>query len=345
MYLTASPLNTAATAAFVGALATVGLVSHSETDVSLDASVIHGTFQANYEDAFKAANPLQEFAIGLSAAVKYGLLNQASDGAIIGKDGWLFTAEELETSAGFTANMQASAAYIAHVQAALASQDVKLFTVIVPDKAEVYQEYLASDVPEQVRARNADFLHFLDRIGIDRIDAVGTLTRAKLKGNVFMPDDTHWSPLGAKSIADAVAVRLADADIARAEVNTIQLSDTLFDGDLLAYTPTGALRPLVGPAQQTIERFETTVSASGGLFGDATVDVALVGTSFSAKPEWHFEGFLKDALQADILNVSREGQGPFAPMEAFLESDLLQANPPKIVIWEIPVRYVSKETN
>ena len=46
---------------------------------------------------------------------------------------------------------------------------------------------------------------------------------------------------------------------------------------------------MVGPEQRAIERYETVVEPSGGLFGAATIDVALVGTSFSAKPDWHFE--------------------------------------------------------
>jgi alginate O-acetyltransferase complex protein AlgJ len=71
--------------------------------------------------------------------------------------------------------------------------------------------------------------------------------------------------------------------------------------------------------------------------------VALVGTSFSAKSDWNFLGFLQNALAAEVLNFSAEGQGPFAPMQTFLASDTFKNTPPKLVIWEIPVRYTSMD--
>ncbi|MGB0411019.1 MAG: alginate O-acetyltransferase AlgX-related protein [Pikeienuella sp.] len=344
MQTTFAPLNAAAALTYVGVIATVGLISHTRVDtLPVDASVISGSLQASYEDAFKAANPLQDFAISLSAATKLGLFNQASDGALFGKDGWMFTAEELETSPDFAANMQAAAEQVGDVQTELEKRGVQLLVVAVPDKAEIYQEKLGFDRPSQVQARYAAFLRLLEDNKVDHVNALAALEAAKPVGPVFMRDDTHWSPLGAESVATVIGRHLFRADIVRADVSTVPLNTEIFDGDLLAYAPTGVLRQVVGPAQDHLSRFETTVDAPMGLFGEAPVDVALIGTSFSAKREWHFEGFLKQALQADVLNFSQEGQGPFAPMKAFLEGDLLQTNPPKIVIWEIPVRYVSKE--
>lgn len=332
-------------ASFVGAFAIVGALSHFGAGPVPQASAFEGDFQSAYEGRFKNANPLKSVTIGAFASLRYGLLNEASPGAIIGEDGWLFTAEELEVHPGFDTNIRASAEQVAQVRDELSAKGAQLLVVVVPDKAEIYEDRLKVERPKLIQERYHRFLAYLDLAGVNRIDGAAVLRGGAEVGQMFMHDDTHWSPLGAKAIADEIGLRLGGADISRAEATTVSLGTEAFNGDLLAYIPTGPFRDLVGPQQRVIERFETSVETSGGLFGDAMIDVALVGTSFSAKPEWHFEGFLKQALSADILNLSLEGQGPFAPMNAFLASDVLTTTPPKIVIWEIPVRYISKDLN
>ncbi len=42
----------------------------------------------------------------------------------------------------------------------------------------------------------------------------------------------------------------------------------------------------------------------------------------------------------DVVNLAREGDGPFAPMAEFLSSGELKRLSPKLVIWEIPERYL-----
>ncbi|MEN0001344.1 MAG: alginate O-acetyltransferase, partial [Pseudomonadota bacterium] len=64
------------------------------------------------------------------------------------------------------------------------------------------------------------------------------------------------------------------------------------------------------------------------------------GTSYSAVPAFHFEGFLKQALSADVVNAAAIGQGPFKPMEDFLVTLDALTTPPSQVIWEIPERYL-----
>lgn len=345
MPLTTPTLASLSAAGFVGALALVGALSHSGVGPVPQVDVIKGEFQAAYEDSFKAANPLKDIAVGAFASIRYGLLNEASPGAIVGRDGWLFTAEELEVHDNFDANILKAAARIAEVRDELTTKGIRLIAAVVPDKADIYEDKLGMARPTQVRDRLAKFNGYLDLMGVDHINAADALRVAAAEGEAFMRDDTHWSPLGARAVADAIGRRLTGADIARVNVETTALSEASFDGDLLSFIPTGPFRGHVGPAQQTIRQFDTTVEAAGGLFGDAAVDVALIGTSYSAKSEWHFEGFLKQALGADVLNLSLEGQGPFAPMDAFLAGDVLKTTLPKLVIWEIPVRYISKDLN
>jgi alginate O-acetyltransferase complex protein AlgJ len=56
---------------------------------------------------------------------------------------------------------------------------------------------------------------------------------------------------------------------------------------------------------------------------------------------WNFEGALKEALGADVLNVANQGEGPVRPMQEYLVSETLQNTPPELVIWEIPERFIN----
>ena len=327
-------------AAFVA----IGLQSHVQQNSKFDLSgVIDGTTQSIYEDGFKSANPIRHIAVSTMGALKYVLFGQATSGAIIGKDGWMFTAEELSTTPAFNSNVEVSARRIAEVHQDLARVGVTLLPIIIPDKAEIYEDQLDLNRPDRIKKRKNMLLRHLDEAGVTYLDASDQLQRAKEQGDVFLRDDTHWSPRGSRAVAMEVASRLTGTNLAAASVTTVSIGHTLFNGDLLSFVPTGPLRGIVGPAQQSIERFETSVQIEAGLFGDTPTDVALVGTSFSARSDWHFEGFLKQALQADLVNFAQEGRGPFAPMDAFLASEFYNTTHPKVVLWEIPVRYISKD--
>ncbi|WP_300020095.1 hypothetical protein [uncultured Roseobacter sp.] len=331
---------------FVLSLATVGLFSHQNADLdALPSDIIKGSLQTQYEDAFVAANPLERFAVTALGALRYGLFGQASQGALAGRNGWLFTAEELEQNTNFSANIDAAATRVAEVSAEMATRGIYLLPVILPDKAEVYAEQLDRARPADVTERRGHFLAALSDQRIATLDATTALQTASQNGDAFMRTDTHWSPHGSRAVAEAIADQVTERGISlsTAAVSTESTDRAYFEGDLLRFVPTGALRSWIGPATEHIDRFTTTVETQGGLFDSPSIDVVLVGTSFSARPDWHFADFLKQALQADVLSFAEEGRGPFAPMQEFLASDFYQNSPPKLVIWEIPVRYTSKE--
>ena len=339
--------QTATAFGFVLCLTGVGMVSHLHTEpVQTSASAVTGAWQTGYEDAFAAANPLEATATHAFGALRYAMFRQGSEGVLVGQNGWLFTAEEFETSPQSAAQTTAAAGYVAKVVQQLAAQGIQVLPVLVPDKAEVYAQHLRHTRPAEVQQRRAQFQQALVAKGIQPLDATPPLLKAAQTGSVFMRTDTHWSPHGSHSVAQAIAefaATEARLPSAHSPVRTASTGVGPFEGDLLPFVPTGALRPLIGPAPETIEHYETSVQASGGLFDAPAAPVVLVGTSFSARTDFHFEGFLKQALQTDVINYASEGQGPFAPMARFLATETLRTSPPELVIWEIPLRYVSKD--
>lgn len=296
----------------------------------------NGTYQRGYEDRFETSVPAHESAVALWSAAKWVLFQEPADGAVSGRDGWLFTAEEF-TEPTKTRDL---AQELARAQKALAVDGIVLVPVIVPDKARMHAHRLKRGRSEGFENRYDTALTIIREAGLIEVD----LRDALRFENSFMRTDTHWRPEGARRAAWTVANALEHLEIPETQVDTDATGIRVFDGDLLSFVATGHYRKRVGPAPETISLFETRVSPSGGLFGAPDIPIALVGTSYSAKTDFHFEGFLKQAMQADVLNLGRVGQGPFKPMDAFLTERATLSSLPTVVVWEIPERFLTSRS-
>jgi len=315
----------------------IGAATIASTPVEPSAAqAIDGSFQRAYESRFLEALPTRDWTTGLWNAVRYAALGEVNDGAVPGRDGWLFTAEEFAEPQ----ETRDLAHDIAHARDTLAAMGVRLVPVIVPDKARIMRDKLPRGRSEAFAGRYDRTLAVIGAAGLSAIDLRSAMTEASAS---FMRTDSHWSPAGTRAAAEAVATALADAGLPETAFTTEVGDERPFEGDLLNFVDTGPWQSLVGPAAETIQTYETVAmdAGLGDLFGDVTIPVVLVGTSFSARTEFHFEGFLKQALGADVVNVAIEGQGPFVPMDRFLESDTIDQASPEVVIWEIPERYLS----
>ncbi len=97
---------------------------------------------------------------------------------------------------------------------------VQLVYLVTPDKATVYRELLPDGwrAPLQPPGSSIVALHQrLDAFGVPYVDALSAMLAAKAQPGppLYWPDDTHWSPRGARVVAEAAAARLAQLDAAR----------------------------------------------------------------------------------------------------------------------------------
>ncbi|ABV93645.1 putative alginate biosynthesis protein algJ [Dinoroseobacter shibae DFL 12 = DSM 16493] len=325
------------TLALATAVAGVSLTSFAQVDLgNWQTGWRTGLYQRGFEDRFTDGIATRDHAAALWAALRWEVFDETAEGAIKGRDGWLFTREEFIEPAP-SRDLDAELRRVAQT---LRGHGIDLIPVIVPDKARMQADRLP-------RSRSEGFALRLDR-ALGSVAAAGLpvidLRPALSIRDGYMRTDTHWSPRGARASALAIAAALQDRALPRAAVTTTVTGVVPFEGDLTVFADTGPWRPWIGPAPEVIETFETRVDAAEDLFGEAVLPVALVGTSFSAKPAFHFEGFLKDALQADVLNASRIGLGPFVPMDDFLADIGDLASLPTLVIWEIPERYLTSRS-
>ncbi|MBU0936462.1 MAG: hypothetical protein KKI09_12930 [Spirochaetes bacterium] len=327
-------------------------------------SILNGTSSSAFQAAFEKTIPIRDFAIQLWGRLRWDLFRQGYSGVLAGKDGWLFSTEEFQADLGYLQGDLAT--LLAGTSAALREQGIQLLVVPVPPKALVHQQQLKPYRPDPLQeSRHRTFLALLQELDIAAVDLLAVYkadsspegaasthsgqasTDKTAPPEYFMRSDTHWSPYGAALAARAIAERIDSLPCAAAlshssfsEDQSVPLS---VSGDLLSFLPKGGgwFRPLPPAAEISSLRLKTQeVNSASSLFGTQVIPVALVGTSYSASPLWGFENSLKLALAADVLSLAQEGQGPFRPMQDALASDYLAANSVRLVIWEIPERYI-----
>lgn len=309
-------------------------------------SLLNGAWAAAYQARFEEKLALREAALTTWGGLSYLLFDEGRKGLLIGGDDWLFSTEEFASFKNAAAQTRSNLEFIEHARDALAARGIDLVVAVVPAKARVYEERLGRyDLPDYTRQRYAALRSALLERGLVAPDLLSALLEAKSEEAVFLRTDTHWTPFGAQVAAREVASAVRARPFkgwGETAFTTSSRGVEAYRGDLLAFLPLGYVTDL-GPEPDRLERFETTAQGNGAndLFGEVTIPVTLVGTSYSADERWNFSGALREALGADVLNVAEEGQGPFLPMARYLASETLRNTVPELVVWELPERYIA----
>jgi alginate O-acetyltransferase complex protein AlgJ len=311
--------------------------------------VMDGEATRDLDTLYKNELPHRAASVGLFGNARYALLGAGRKGVIVGDDGWFFTAEEFKTVS--TSDIDDAVQRIVEVKRELEARGIQLVLAPLPAKSDLYAE----DVPSLVRSTAMadayrDFSTALQKQGIIVADTRATMLTAKPFGDVFLKSDTHWSPAGANAAAEAVqsSLQLSGVDLAPQDLTAQWQTPVTLWGDLTKFVTSPDYAPTVGLAEESVPIYRTRVSeaASGAdIFGDdSSVPVMLVGTSYSANENWSFADFLRQSLQADVVNVAKEGLGPGVPMMDLLDSSTLDETAPTVVVWEFPVRYLGTKT-
>ncbi|MBO6792244.1 MAG: hypothetical protein JJ894_17155 [Dinoroseobacter sp.] len=326
----------------MGGVALIGAWSAAQTDWSLPAPFTDGASQDALQDAFDARVVIRDWSITAWGIALWLVFGQTSPGAVPGIEGWLFSDEEFLAQPGFETRLESAIARILSVQEQLASQDTPLVIALLPDKARIMADKLRSPRAPVVEARYDYVLTALRRSGIEVLDLRPVLAGAREDAPVYLKTDTHWTPHGARAVAEALAPQI----IALTEASTTFVTEATFaemrEGDLMRYLPLGARAADFGFPPEPVEGFATAGGAAGGLglFGDPPPAGVLVGTSYSADPLWHFDGWLKQATGVDFLNQAEQGGGPFPPMDVLLNAQ--GADSLAVVVWDVPERYLAQ---
>jgi alginate O-acetyltransferase complex protein AlgJ len=316
---------------------------------SNETTVLNGHWTKAVETHYDEEFPIKRLGTNLWAALDYKVFNEGRPGVILGKDQWLYTDEEFDAVANSEQNEADNLAIIQGVRDTLKKQGTQLVLAIVPAKTRLYPEHVGDNKPATLHTDLYQQFHAqVNQAGILAPDLLTPLQSAKEKGQVFLRTDTHWTPMG----AEIVAQQLGDVISKQVPLNiepqnfvTEAKSTEPYKGDLTNFLPLDPLFTNLLPKPDDLQQRSTNpaqadAESGDALFADNSVAVGLVGTSYSANPNWNFAGALKQALHADVVNYAEDGHGPILPMLKYLQTDAFKSSPPQVLIWEFPERYL-----
>src|SRR5690606_2498876 len=153
------------------------------------------------------------------------------------------------------------------------------------------------------------FIERLQALNIEVAPVRDAFLAHKDQQPLFLRSDTHWSPQGARLAAREFA-RLNPQLVGQSRYESRQVSEKTIKGDLQNFLLfSTALRPELFDAE-AIPSYETTPVEqpldADLLFGDAQQSIMLVGSSYTKIEDWNFPGFLREALQSDLLTTAVE---------------------------------------
>ncbi|WP_339528838.1 alginate O-acetyltransferase [Pseudomonas mucidolens] len=343
-------LYTALFMALLLALGAWSIRSFFGFSTNAEATVLNGRWakavETHYDDEF----PIKRLGTNLWAALDYKLFNEGRPGVVLGRDHWLYSDEEFNPTVNAEQNLQGNYALVEGVRQTLKARGVQLVMAIVPAKVRLYPEHLGEVRPASIHA--GLYQDFHARLAADKIiapDLLGPLQQAKLHGQqVFLRTDTHWTPDGAEVAARQLAKVINAKTLLSGEPQrfvTETESTTPHKGDLRLFLPLDPLFENLMPPKEPLQKrvthaVQSQAAGDAALFADSEMPVALVGTSYSANPNWNFVGALKQALGSEVVNYSEDGHGPILPMLSYLKSDDFKDSPPQVLVWEFPERYL-----
>jgi alginate O-acetyltransferase complex protein AlgJ len=337
---------------FMGILLALGiwsLRSFGSFSTTPETTVLNGRWAKAAETHYDEEFPIKRLGTNLWAALDYKLFNEGRPGVVLGKDQWLYTDEEFDAVANGEQNEADNLAIIQGVRDALKAQGTELVLAIIPAKTRLYPEHIGDTKPSTLHTDLYQQFHAqAAQAGIFAPDLLGPLQGAKQNGQVFLRTDTHWTPMGAEVAAQQLSAAIAQKTPLSGEPEQFvtQAKETAaYKGDLTTFLPLDPLFSNLLPQpdqlqQRSTDPVEAQASGDDALFADSDVAVGLVGTSYSANPNWNFVGALKQALHSDVVNYAEDGHGPILPMLKYLQTDAFKNSPPQVLIWEFPERYL-----
>lgn len=268
-----------------------------------------------------------------------------------GKDGWFFRINsDLSSPLILTPEV---AEIFGRFAAALKARGTQLVMAPIPPRAAIEQRNLDTDNPLQKNFPADKYLESYQRITA-LLSQHGVLMPNLLETSpppnempsdkpFFFRRDHHWTPYGARAVAQKIAASLKEsgslANLTKTEYKTRIIDQSEWKPKLALEIQRLCSEPI--PAEP-YDRFETTRSAAADsaddLFGDtaASEPAVLVGSSFSAVKEYNFDGFLMEATGIEVANRAISAGMQFNAITSYVSSPAFEKAKPPFIIWEMP---------
>lgn len=312
-----------------------------------NSELINGAYINEMRISFEREISLRKEAVEIWSALRYHLFREGNSGVLIGNDNWLFTAEEYDEQLSPQINRTDFFLRAAQYKSNLAEQGIDLQVILIPSKSRIYSEKIDRyGFSEPLSRRYESSVEEFESLGITVVNLLTQFSSTDKKEELFYQFDTHWTIKGTEAAAAATALTAApllyESSTGKRQYRISDSAEMKFAGDLLPFVPALEKNILENDLQESYREIELVDDnpPTLGLFDDPVIPVLLAGTSYSYDSRWNFENTLKLALQADVLNLAKEGEGPLAPMDELMESGYFRETGSSLVLWEVPERYI-----
>lgn len=333
---------------FGATLATWGALEEGSQQAIDPQALLSGKLAQDFEQRYDKGFSLRQVGLNVWTAFQYLVFDEAKKGLLIGRNGWFFSDEEFIVAANGEQALKGNLAFIEQASEQLARRGVSLIIVLIPSKARLLASQTGRHDPAlihiQMYSQVIDSLHSKHIFTVDGLREMRAYAEPEA---LYLKTDTHWTPRGAELLASQTAAlfyrQLPQLSLTEKNFITETIGADSLQGDLLRFLPLSPLFNDLLPTEEPIEIYQTypvSDDFDALMPKEAPEEVVLLGTSFSADRRWNFDGALKQALAADVQNLAVQGQGPIEPMVDFLNNYLPVAEDLKLVVWEIPERYL-----
>jgi hypothetical protein len=290
--------------------------------------------------------------------LQWRFLADAGEKAVVGRHGWLFYGPsvrymvERQTGApeGDSADPLPA---IRSFRDQLQARGIRLLVVPVPNKESVYPGMLArraEDAAVIVCERTRRLLDQLEQCGIEYVDLFEVFRRAKQGESgsdprrLYLAQDSHWSPEGARVAAVAVARRVLDGGtVNRGDHAYVERPVTVRrHGDLVEMLQVPQIEHALEPESLACQR--VVRSDTGTPYRDATEsEVLILGDSFLRiyeKDEPGAAGFIAHVareLGRPLTSIVNDGGASTLVRQELARRPTLLTNK-RLVIWEFAER-------
>lgn len=271
--------------------------------------------------------------------------------ALVGKQEWLFYKYEF-SEPSHDELVKKSQDLIKNFERALAARGIRLTVAMVPLKIRVYSEFLPDEIKlsPYVQGNYSQMLGVFSSSGVNAADLNSAFMNSPERSGetpLYFRLDSHWTPVGAMVGAEALkksleadpksAELLATVPVAKYTYKVANRKRPSRGRDLVDQLPPNS--PTFAPelvAQVNVLREKANQTDLLG--AQEAPKIGMVGSSYSR--DWTgFSDAVRYVLQRDVA-VAAVGadQGSWVGMESYLKDEAFQANPPKLLIWEMPER-------
>lgn len=257
-----------------------------------------------------------------------------------GEESWLFRNTDLKTEFGPGKRGYQRLHYLNKL---LKQHGTQLMIVPIPTRGIIETNQLGDIAYDTKQGQQAyeNYLASLRKIGI-AVPKLENLYKKIHNKPLFFARDHHWTSYGAKEVAKLTARKIKQQDFykdtSKQEFETNKVGQLVMVG---SHQKAAEEICKIQYENEMIDQYTTENISELDLFGDiAEPEVVLVGTSNSnAKLNFNFSGYLMQYSKLDILNLAKSGGGYDGAILDYLKSEDFKANPPKLLIWEVPSYY------